>query len=160
MHLKLDGLLSICMQHEMDHLDGKVFLDRLSPIKSARLKSKIKSSDIPRRMMRSLLPPKTPPAMTYKILFCGTPEFARAQLETLLDDPRFEVPLVISQPDRPAGSRPQVATERGQDFGAEPRVACLTPEKADDGEFIAELKKHDFDACVVVAYGQILRKTF
>lgn len=42
MHLELDGLLSICMQHEMDHLDGKVFLDRLSPIKSARLKSKIK----------------------------------------------------------------------------------------------------------------------
>jgi len=40
--LKLDGLLSICMQHEIDHLDGKVFLDRLSPIKSMRLKSKIK----------------------------------------------------------------------------------------------------------------------
>lgn len=42
LHLKLDGLLAICMQHEMDHLDGKVFLDRLSPIKSMRLKSKIK----------------------------------------------------------------------------------------------------------------------
>lgn len=42
MHLVLDGLLAICMQHEIDHLDGKVFLDRLSPIKSARLKSKIK----------------------------------------------------------------------------------------------------------------------
>jgi peptide deformylase len=42
MHLKLDGLLSICMQHEVDHLDGKVFIDRLSPIKSMRLKAKIK----------------------------------------------------------------------------------------------------------------------
>jgi peptide deformylase len=42
MKLDLDGLLAICMQHEMDHLEGKVFLDRLSPIKSARLKSKIK----------------------------------------------------------------------------------------------------------------------
>lgn len=40
--LDLDGLLSICMQHEIDHLEGKVFLDRLSPIKSARLKNKIK----------------------------------------------------------------------------------------------------------------------
>lgn len=40
--LKLDGLLSICMQHEIDHLDGKVFLDRLSPIKAMRLKAKIK----------------------------------------------------------------------------------------------------------------------
>lgn len=42
MELELDGLLAICMQHEIDHLDGKVFLDRLSPIKSARLKNKIK----------------------------------------------------------------------------------------------------------------------
>jgi peptide deformylase len=40
--LKIDGLLAICMQHEIDHLDGKVFIDRLSPIKSARIKSKIK----------------------------------------------------------------------------------------------------------------------
>jgi peptide deformylase len=42
MDLKLDGLLAICMQHEIDHLDGKVFIDRLSPIKSMRIKSKIK----------------------------------------------------------------------------------------------------------------------
>ncbi len=42
LNLRLDGLLAICMQHEIDHLDGKVFIDRLSPIKSMRLKSKIK----------------------------------------------------------------------------------------------------------------------
>ncbi len=42
MNLEIDGLLSICMQHEIDHLDGKVFLDRLSPIKSSRIRSKIK----------------------------------------------------------------------------------------------------------------------
>lgn len=42
LELKLDGLLSICMQHEIDHLDGKVFIDRLSPIKSNRIKNKIK----------------------------------------------------------------------------------------------------------------------
>lgn len=39
---KVDGLLAICIQHEIDHLDGKLFIDRLSPIKSARIKSKIK----------------------------------------------------------------------------------------------------------------------
>lgn len=39
---KIDGLLAICMQHEIDHLDGKVFIDRLSPIKSNRIKAKIK----------------------------------------------------------------------------------------------------------------------
>ena len=45
--LKLDGLLSICMQHEIDHLDGKIFIDRLSPIKSNRIKSKIKKHGYP-----------------------------------------------------------------------------------------------------------------
>lgn len=47
--LKLDGLLSICMQHEIDHLDGKVFIDRLSPIKSKRLKAKIKKLGYPEK---------------------------------------------------------------------------------------------------------------
>lgn len=42
-----DGLLSICIQHEIDHLDGKLFIDRLSPIKSARIKSKIKKFGYP-----------------------------------------------------------------------------------------------------------------
>jgi peptide deformylase len=40
--LVTDGLLSICIQHEIDHLDGKLFIDRLSPIKSVRIKNKIK----------------------------------------------------------------------------------------------------------------------
>lgn len=40
--LQTDGLLSICIQHEIDHLDGKLFLDRLSFVKSKRLKSEIK----------------------------------------------------------------------------------------------------------------------
>src|SRR6185312_2036912 len=39
---KTDGLLAICIQHEIDHLDGKLFIDRLSPIKSSRIKAKIK----------------------------------------------------------------------------------------------------------------------
>jgi peptide deformylase len=32
-----DGLLALCIQHEMDHLVGKVFVDHLSPLKRARL---------------------------------------------------------------------------------------------------------------------------
>lgn len=45
--VKTDGLLAICIQHEIDHLDGKLFIDRLSPIKSARVKSKIKKNGYP-----------------------------------------------------------------------------------------------------------------
>jgi len=32
-----DGMLAVCIQHEMDHLIGKVFVDHLSPLKRARL---------------------------------------------------------------------------------------------------------------------------
>jgi peptide deformylase len=34
--LDADGMLAVCIQHEMDHLIGKVFVDRLSPLKRAR----------------------------------------------------------------------------------------------------------------------------
>lgn len=44
---KVDGLLAICIQHEIDHLDGKLFIDRLSTIKSNRIKSKIKKFGYP-----------------------------------------------------------------------------------------------------------------
>jgi peptide deformylase len=46
--LKADGLLSICLQHEMDHLDGKLFIDRLSIIRANRLKNKIKKNGYPK----------------------------------------------------------------------------------------------------------------
>ena len=36
-----DGLLSICVQHEMDHLMGKVFVEYLSPLKRDRIKTKM-----------------------------------------------------------------------------------------------------------------------
>jgi peptide deformylase len=36
-----DGLLAVCIQHEMDHLLGKVFVDYLSPLKRNRIKNKM-----------------------------------------------------------------------------------------------------------------------
>ena len=39
--LKADGLLAICLQHELDHLVGKLFIDYLSPLKRDRIKKKL-----------------------------------------------------------------------------------------------------------------------
>ena len=36
-----DGLLAVCIQHEMDHLLGKVFVEYLSPLKRNRIKTKM-----------------------------------------------------------------------------------------------------------------------
>ncbi len=42
LHLvEADGLLSVCIQHEMDHLMGKVFVEYLSPLKRNRIKIKM-----------------------------------------------------------------------------------------------------------------------
>ena len=38
---QLDGLMGICLQHEIDHLEGKLFVDYLSPLKRQRIRSKL-----------------------------------------------------------------------------------------------------------------------
>jgi len=39
--LTTDGLLAVCIQHEMDHLEGKLFIDYLSPLKRDMVKRKL-----------------------------------------------------------------------------------------------------------------------
>lgn len=42
--LKADGLLAVCIQHEMDHLQGKLFVDYLSPLKQQRYRKKLEKN--------------------------------------------------------------------------------------------------------------------
>lgn len=39
--LEADGLLAVCIQHEIDHLNGKVFVDHLSQLKQTRIRNKL-----------------------------------------------------------------------------------------------------------------------
>jgi peptide deformylase len=39
--IQADGLLAVCIQHEMDHLEGKVFVDYLSPLKREQVRKKL-----------------------------------------------------------------------------------------------------------------------
>jgi peptide deformylase len=39
--IEADGLLSVCIQHEMDHLEGKLFVDYLSDLKRTRIRKKL-----------------------------------------------------------------------------------------------------------------------
>jgi peptide deformylase len=40
--LNAEGILSVCIQHEMDHLQGKVFVEHLSHLKQVRIRAKLK----------------------------------------------------------------------------------------------------------------------
>lgn len=43
--LEAQGLLAVCLQHEMDHLNGKVFVDYLSRLKQGRIKTKLQKAE-------------------------------------------------------------------------------------------------------------------
>lgn len=43
--LSTDGLLAVCIQHELDHLDGKLFVDYLSSLKRDRIRKKLEKQD-------------------------------------------------------------------------------------------------------------------
>jgi peptide deformylase len=51
----LEGLLAICLQHEMDHLEGKLFVDYLSALKRDRIRRKLEKI----RREHSAPPPRT-----------------------------------------------------------------------------------------------------
>lgn len=40
-----DGLLAVCVQHEIDHLDGKVFVEYLSQLKQSRIKTRLRKQE-------------------------------------------------------------------------------------------------------------------
>ncbi len=42
--LEAEGLLAICIQHEMDHLEGRVFVEKLSRLKQTRILSRLKKN--------------------------------------------------------------------------------------------------------------------
>ncbi|WP_138501371.1 methionyl-tRNA formyltransferase [Nostoc sp. PA-18-2419] len=92
-----------------------------------------------------------------KIVFFGTPEFAVPTLEKLLNDSKFEVLAVVTQPDK--------RRERGNKLTPSPVKAIATahnlpvwqPERVKkDTQTLTKLQQLDADVFVVVAYGQIL----
>lgn len=54
--IEADGLLAVCIQHEMDHLDGKLFVDYLSPLKRQRAREKVEK--IVRQRQKEQVPVK------------------------------------------------------------------------------------------------------
>jgi len=91
-----------------------------------------------------------------RLVFMGTPELARTILVALAEDGRWEIPLVVAQPDRPVGrglnlQAPPVKLE------AESRgIPVLQPSRARDPGLLEALVAAAPDVVVVAAYGQIL----
>jgi methionyl-tRNA formyltransferase len=95
-----------------------------------------------------------------RVLFLGTPEFARYHLEHLLNDEHYKVVGVVSQPDRPRGRKMQLTPSPVKEFAVQKGLPVFTPEKASDPEFLEQINKLNAEAAIVVAFGQILRPQF
>ncbi len=89
-----------------------------------------------------------------KVIYFGTPEVSIFGLKALIDDERFKVLAVVTQPPKPVGRKQVITKSAIHDFADEHKIQVLTPVKARDA--MGELTGFDADLHIVVAYGQIL----
>lgn len=92
----------------------------------------------------------------HKVVYFGTPEVSTYGLKALVEDERFEVAAVVTQPPKKVGRKQVVTKSPIQLMAEEVGIDVLTPNKAKD--IMEDLEKIDADLHIVVAFGQILPK--
>jgi len=91
-----------------------------------------------------------------RVLFAGTPDFAAAHLQALLDAPTISVIGVYSQPDRPAGRGKKLTASPVKKLALKHQLPVFQPQSLKDLQQQRILSELQADIMVVVAYGLIL----
>ncbi|PKL36877.1 methionyl-tRNA formyltransferase [Candidatus Peregrinibacteria bacterium HGW-Peregrinibacteria-1] len=91
-----------------------------------------------------------------KVVFFGTPQFAATCLEALVDDSRFEIVAVVTQPDRKVGRKQVLTAPVVKEVAESVGLKVLQP--ASRQELYDMVKDVSADFFVVVAYGMILEQ--
>lgn len=91
-----------------------------------------------------------------RIAFMGTPEISKQFLECLIKDEHFEVVGVVTQPDRPAGRKMQLTPSPVKALAESLGIEVLSPESVNTENVIGQIASWKAEACVVVAFGQIV----
>ena len=94
--------------------------------------------------------------MTCRVVFFGTPEFAVPILRTLLDDSRYHVVGVVTQPDRPSGRGRKLLPSAVHLLAQAENLPVLFPSTLRDAGTQLALAAWRPDVVVVAAFGQIL----
>ncbi len=95
-----------------------------------------------------------------RILFMGTPDFARTALEAMLADNHFEIAAVVTQPDRPAGRKMMLTPSPVKTLALARGLKVFSPVTVNTEEFRNEIKQLAVESAVVVAFGQLLGDDF
>jgi methionyl-tRNA formyltransferase len=97
--------------------------------------------------------------MKPKIVFFGTPEFARDILRDIHYE--FEIVGVVTAPDAPVGRKRVITPTPVKDFALEKEYRVFTPEKLKKNpEFLQNLRDLQPDLMIVVAYGLIIPRSY
>jgi methionyl-tRNA formyltransferase len=91
-----------------------------------------------------------------KLIYAGTAEIATPLLRSLKRDERFEISLVITQIDRPAGRKMEFTPSPVKKEAEKLEIPIFQPDNINDPESIKKIKAENPDVMIVMAYGQIL----
>lgn len=96
-----------------------------------------------------------------KVCFLGTPEFAVTSLKYLLSDPYYEIVGVVTQPDRPAGRKMQLAASPVKVLASENNLPVVCPANLRiEPDILEQIKNWKAELAIVIAFGQILSEEF
>ena len=94
-----------------------------------------------------------------KIVYMGTPEYARVILGRLIGADDMEVSLVLTQPDRPVGRKKILTPPPVKSLAIQNNIEVLQPARLSDDGIYEAIKDINPDYIVVAAFGQILPKS-
>ena len=97
--------------------------------------------------------------MKYKIVYMGTPHYAKEILKTLIETEDMEVSLVLTQPDRPVGRKKVLTAPPVKELALQHGINVLQPHRLSDEGIEGAIKALKPDFIVVAAFGQILPKS-
>jgi len=96
--------------------------------------------------------------MQYKIVYMGTPHYAKEILETLVEAEDMDVSLVLTQPDRPVGRKKVLTPPPVKSLALEHEIKVLQPNRLTDEGIVEVIQAQNPDYIIVAAFGQILPK--
>ncbi|WP_068599600.1 methionyl-tRNA formyltransferase [Vaginella massiliensis] len=87
-----------------------------------------------------------------RVVFMGTPEFAKASLQEIHENSQHEIVGVVTVPDKPAGRGQKIHESEVKKYAVAQNLKLLQPEKLRNEDFLEELKSLQADVFVVVAF--------
>jgi methionyl-tRNA formyltransferase len=93
-----------------------------------------------------------------RVIFAGTPDFAATHLQAILDDDRYQLVAIYTQPDRPAGRGKKITQSPVKKLALANDIQLEQPASLTDIKTQETIARLEADVLIVVAYGSILPK--